>query len=132
MIYKFNKVKINKRTQHLDQVIQKHLINILQTEIQDPRIKWVTVNQVQLNKDKSMVTIYYSVLGAMAERQQAELALKTAKGFIRSKLASRLTIYKMPALKFIFNEAVIYSPYCTGNMDLETIDITQNEESADR
>jgi ribosome-binding factor A len=109
VVYKFESVKINKKNQHLEQVIKKQLINILQIEVQDPRTKWVTINDVKFNKDKSFVYVYYSVLGAEEQIKAAEEALKSAKGFIRAKLSQRLEIYKTPALKFIFDVANVYN-----------------------
>jgi ribosome-binding factor A len=129
VVYKFDQVKVNKKSQHLAQVMKKHLMNILQTEVNDPRVKWVTVNDVQINKDKSLVMVYYSVLGAEKEMQEADLALKAAKGFIRSKLSSRLTIYKTPSLKFIFDIAAVYNHHST--MNLEAVDVAQDKESTD-
>jgi ribosome-binding factor A len=125
VVYKFEQIKVNKKSQHLAQVIKKHLINILQTEVQDPRVKWVTINDVELNKDKSIGYIYYSVLGAEQEMKSAEEALKSARGFIRAKLSKRLDIYKTPSLKFIFDVANVYNNVYRS---LESIDETEHKE----
>jgi ribosome-binding factor A len=121
MVYKFEQVKVNKKSQHLAQVIKKNVVNILQTEVQDPRVKWVTINEVELNKDKSLAYIYYSVLGAEHEMKIAQEALKSARGFIRAKLSKRLEIYKTPSLKFIFDIANIYN---NTYKSLESVDET--------
>lgn len=106
MLYKFDK-PINKKKAHLAHVIKKHLVNILQTTVQDLRVKWVTITRVELNKDSSLAVIYYSVLGGQDQIEVTEKVLNTAKGFIRSQLSKRLDIYKTPSLKFIFDITTI-------------------------
>ena len=104
MLYKFDDNSVHKRKSgHLLHLIQKHLVSILQSEINDPRIKWVTINKIEFSKQKSLIYAYYSVLGGDEELNAASKALKSASSFIKTKLASRMTVYKTPTVKFIFD-----------------------------
>ncbi|MEN9946644.1 MAG: hypothetical protein RLZZ293_1030 [Pseudomonadota bacterium] len=98
------KKNTNRGTRMADQ-IHKDIMSILRSKVKDPRINWVTVNEVEVTHDYSLAKIYYSVL---EKDQQPEIAkaLERAKGFIRSELSKGLTTYTVPQLRFIFDEAL--------------------------
>ena len=94
------KKSANRATRMADQ-IQKDIMSILRAKVKDPRISWVTVNDVEVANDYSLAKIYYSVLQT-EQRDGIAKALESAKGFIRSELSKGLTTYTVPQLKFIF------------------------------
>jgi ribosome-binding factor A len=98
------KKSANRATRMADQ-IQKDIMSILRTKVKDPRISWVTVNDVEVTNDYSVAKIYYSVLQT-EQRDGIAKALESAKGYIRSELSKGLTTYTVPQLKFIFDESL--------------------------
>lgn len=98
------KKSANRATRMADQ-IQKDIMSILRAKVKDPRISWVTVNDVELANDYSLAKIYYSVLQT-EQRDGIAKALESAKSFIRSELSKGLTTYTVPQLKFIFDESL--------------------------
>jgi ribosome-binding factor A len=98
------KKSANRATRMADQ-IQKDIMSILRAKVKDPRISWVTVNDVEVANDYSLAKIYYSVLQT-EQRDGIAKALESAKGFIRSELSKGLTTYTVPQLKFIFDESL--------------------------
>jgi ribosome-binding factor A len=98
------KKSANRATRMADQ-IQKDIMSILRAKVKDPRISWVTVNDVEVTNDYSLAKIYYSVLQT-EQRDGIAKALESAKGFIRSELSKGLTTYTVPQLKFIFDESL--------------------------
>ena len=98
------KKSANRATRMADQ-IQKDIMSILRAKVKDPRIIWVTVNDVEVTNDYSLAKIYYSVLQT-EQRDGIAKALESAKGFIRSELSKGLTTYTVPQLKFIFDESL--------------------------
>jgi ribosome-binding factor A len=98
------KKSVNRATRMADQ-IQKDIMSILRAKVKDPRISWVTVNDVEVTNDYSLAKIYYSVLQT-EQRDGIAKALESAKGFIRSELSKGLTTYTVPQLKFIFDESL--------------------------
>lgn len=85
--------------------IHRDIMNILRSKVKDPRINWVTVNDVAVDNDYSIAKIYYSVLHKEHKVSIAK-ALESAKGFIRSELSKGLTTYTVPQLQFIFDESL--------------------------
>lgn len=98
------KKSTNRATRMSDQ-IHKDIMTILRTKVKDPRINWVTVNEVEVTNDYSLAKIYYSVLESNKQKDIAK-ALESAKGFIRSELSKGLTTYTVPELRFIFDTSL--------------------------
>ena len=117
--------KSNTRADRMADQIHRDVMTILRTKVKDPRVIWVTVNDVQITKDYAQAKIYYSTLensrpaatGSAATKIKESLlprakkadvakALESAKGFIRSELSKGLTTYTVPQLCFIFDESL--------------------------
>lgn len=87
-------------------IIQKEVSNIIQFELKDPKIGFVTITDVELSNDLSQAKIYVSFLGADPRKEAGMKALERSKGFIRSQLAQRLTIRKAPQLLFLHDTSL--------------------------
>jgi ribosome-binding factor A len=97
--------KVSNRALRMGEQIHKDIMLILRLKVKDPRIKWVTVNEVSVSKDYSVAKIFYSVMKEEQHKDVA-LALESAKGFIRSELSKGLTTYTVPQLQFIFDQSL--------------------------
>lgn len=97
--------KSNTRATRMADQIHKDVMAILRHKVKDPRINWVTVNDVEVANDYSLAKIYYTVLEKSQQAQVAK-ALESAKGFIRSELSKGLTTYTVPQLRFVFDESL--------------------------
>ncbi|WP_071442319.1 30S ribosome-binding factor RbfA [Traorella massiliensis] len=84
----------------MNHIVQKAVSEIIQFELKNPKVGFITITDVQVTNDNSYAKIFVSFLGK-EERAAAGLkALNQSKGFIRSALAKRLTIRKTPELIF--------------------------------
>ena len=81
-------------------IIQKEVSEIIQFELKNPKIGFVTITDVDVTSDMSYAKIFVSFLGQDARKEAGLKALNQSKGFIRSELAKRLTIRKTPELIF--------------------------------
>lgn len=80
--------------------ILKYVSQIIQRDVKDNDIGFVTVTDVKVTNDLQQATIYVNFLGS-DEREAAGLkALERSKGFIRSELAHKLEVRKVPELFF--------------------------------
>ena len=85
--------------------IHKDIVDILRFKVKDPRVSWVTINEVEVIKDNTLATVYWTIL--MAEKKlDATKALDAAKGFIRSELAKGFKTYTIPQLKFVYDDSL--------------------------
>lgn len=85
--------------------IHKDIVEILRFKVKDPRVSWVTINEVEVIKDNTLATIYWTIL-MLEKKSDAAKALDIATGFIRSELAKGFKTYTIPQLKFIYDESL--------------------------
>lgn len=74
---------------------------MLEREVRDPGLGFVTVTEVRMSTDLKRAQVYISVMGDEEERQGTMAALGRAAGFIRRELASRLKLRHMPQIEFV-------------------------------
>lgn len=87
--------------------IQKELSYILQLEVRDEDIKFVTITDVHVTNDLSFAKVYVTVLNE--KKKEATLkALKDAAGFLRKELAKRIDVRHIPELQFVYDESIDY------------------------
>ena len=83
--------------------ISRNISDIILFELKNSVFKLVSVNQVNVSNDYSFAKIYVSHLdGRKVDEAVSELNAK--KGLIRSLLAKKMDIYKVPELLFIKDE----------------------------
>lgn len=94
-----------KRTDRVGHAIAKELSNLISREVRDPRISPVSISLVKVSRDFAHAKIFFTVL--MPEQiTDATLALDQASGFLRTKLASKLSLRTMPKLHFIYDDTL--------------------------
>ena len=89
------------KQERLDMLMQREISNILQFDLKNPKLGFVTVTDVQCRKDLSMAKVYVSFLGKQERNDAGLKVLNHSKGYIRSELAKRIKIRKMPDLTFV-------------------------------
>ena len=75
-------------------------------ELQDPRIKNVTVTRAEVSGDLQKAKIYVSVMGTQKEQDLCMHGLKHSAGYVQSKVASRLKTRYTPTITFIRDDGV--------------------------
>ncbi len=93
------------KTERIASSIFKEISVIIQTEVKDKDINFVTVTACDLSSDLSFAKIYYTVFDESKKIDTAK-ALEKAKGYIRSELSKRIDIRHTPELKFIFDDSI--------------------------
>ncbi len=84
----------------MSNLILKNISDIVQFDLKDPTIGFVTLTFIKVTNDYSYATVYCSFLGK-EERNLAGLkALNRAKGHIRSELGKKMSIRKVPEIIF--------------------------------
>jgi ribosome-binding factor A len=87
------------RTDRIDQLLRQEIGAILSKDVQDPRIGFVTVTDVETAPDLSVARVWVSVIGQPAEREQTMKALQHALPFVRRELGSRIRLRRIPELQ---------------------------------
>ena len=97
-----------RRPSRLGDLIRQEVSRLLLMEAKDPRIGMVTITDVEVSNDIKRAKIFYNVTGDKSEREKTQKGLESASGYIRSTLANRLTIKRMPEISFVYDETLDY------------------------
>ena len=92
------------RMERIQSIIAKNLSEILQFEVKNRNVGLVSVSEVRVSSDFSYAKVYVSFIGAKNPKINLE-SLNAAKGFVRSSLATKLDIRKVPELTFILDDS---------------------------
>ena len=93
------------RTQRIASLMQAELARIIQLEMIDPRVKFVTVTHVKVFPDLSYAKVYIIVHDEKQE-EEALSALNSAAKFLRHQLSQSMDLRKTPVLQFFYDESV--------------------------
>lgn len=85
------------RTKRLDELLREEISGVLQREVDDPRIGFVTITDVEVTSDLSHANVWVSVIGAPDEKKQTLRALSHAMPFVRQRLG-KLRLKRIPDL----------------------------------
>lgn len=96
------------RTERISEEIKRELSSIIRT-IKDPRLSSMTsVVSADVTKDLKYVKVYVSVLGSKEEKENSIEALKSATGYIKREIGSRLNLRCVPHPTFVLDTSVEY------------------------
>ena len=103
-----------KRNPRTDRVVHQALADLLETEIADPRLSFVTITEVKVTPDHEYATVWYSMLDPgivsrdprrsggdrLPEPHEVAEGLQAATPALRSLLGQRARLRSVPELRF--------------------------------
>ena len=95
-----------KRKDRVGDQIKKEVSQIIQRELKDPGIGFVTVTGVELSADLKNARIFYSVLGDEQKRQKSDQALNRAVFFIQHEIGRKMRLKYTPKIKFVYDHSL--------------------------
>ena len=100
---------MNERLSKVAEEIKREVARILQQELKDPRIGFVTITQVTVSPDLEHAVVYYSLLEGHGDPAQTQKGLESSKGFVRRLLGERVRIRVTPDLSFRLDKSIAES-----------------------
>jgi ribosome-binding factor A len=97
---------MSQRTDRLDSQIQQELMELLQREMKDPRLGFVTITRVETARDLGHARVWVSVYGSDEDQARSIDALRDATPWLRRKLGERLQIRHVPQLSMRRDESI--------------------------
>lgn len=94
------------RNRRVGEQIQRLLGEVLLRDVKDPRVTGVSVTAVDVSRDLSHATVWFSLLDPAADPAPVGQALGRASGLIRGKLGRAMHIRQVPALHFRHDESL--------------------------
>ena len=88
---------MSERTRRVDHLLQEEISAIIQREVHDPRVGFVTVTSVETTTDLQHAMVYVSVIGDEQQRKATLETLGRAMPFVRHNLG-KLRLRRIPQL----------------------------------
>jgi ribosome-binding factor A len=95
-----------RRTNRVSRVIKEAVSRALMFELQDPRLGFITVTEVDVSPDMKKATVKLSVLGDPSKGDLCMKAVGHAQGRLQRRVAQTLTSKVVPHLEFELDESV--------------------------
>ncbi len=98
------------RTDRVGQQLHKEVASILQHEFKhrEPDVGLVTVSGVEVSRDLAHAKVFITFFENNEEKVKKDLAkLQDSKGFVRTLLAKRLRMRKVPAVQFYRDGSIL-------------------------
>src|SRR5262245_29191924 len=89
-----------KRLERVNQLMKEEISTVLQRELKDPRLGFVTVTEVDVAPDLRNAKVYVSVLGPEAQWAASFKALESARRFVWNWLRRHLDLRVTPEIQF--------------------------------
>ena len=121
-----------RRIARIEQQIKQRIATALQHEIADPRMGFVTISRVQVDKEMLTCQVFWSVLGDDSAQRRTADVLEHAKGFLRREVAQVLHTRTVPELRFRFDESVAGAQRMQDLLDELSEERASHEEPPDR
>ena len=97
------------RIDRVTEAIRQEVSIIIHDYIKDPRLGFVTITRVEVAPDMSSAKVSFSVLGNDDAYRKTQVALDSARGFIRKLLAERINLRFAPDIIFEDDRSSEYS-----------------------
>ncbi len=97
------------RRDRVGEQIHHEVSDIIQQEIRDPRLGWVTVTRVEMSPDLCVAKIFVSVYGEEEKQAESIKVLDRASSFIRSELGRRVRLRLTPEVHFKLDHSLEHS-----------------------
>lgn len=95
---------MTQRTRRVDALLREEIGAILEREVSDPEIGFVTITDVETAPDLSHAQVWVSLIGQPEERAASLAALKRAMPYVRHLLNARVRLRRIPELHVRLDE----------------------------
>lgn len=89
-----------RRTERVAEMLRGEIGEIINYELQDPRITQVSVTEVFFPPGAKQAHVRLAIEGTPEQQEQCLEAVIKASGFIKIQMAERIDVFRMPDLKF--------------------------------
>ncbi|MCK4843184.1 MAG: 30S ribosome-binding factor RbfA [Methylococcales bacterium] len=94
------------RSERVSSQMQKELAFVLQREIADPRLGFITINEVVVSKDLAVAKIYITVLNTDEQGKADNVkALNELAPIIRHQVAKRMRLRHISDFRFYYDNS---------------------------
>ncbi len=97
---------MSRRTLKAASAIREVVSSAILIELQDPRVRDVTVTFVEVAPDMRQAKVHVSIMGDEKKQTLALRGLQNSAGFLQSKIGERIDTRYIPKLTFVLDKGV--------------------------
>jgi ribosome-binding factor A len=97
------------RLEKVNAELKREISEIIQYDLKDPRLGFITITNVEVTPDLRYARVYYSVLGSVQEEAKAEQGLASSAGYVRRLIGQKMKMRYTPELIFKIDKSAEYS-----------------------
>ena len=94
-----------KRSERVAGQLRRDLARLIQKEVKDPEVGFVSLSDVEVTRDLSHAKVFITVFEPEKAKESLN-ALRRAATFLRSRLAQELRLRHVPELHFVHDDSV--------------------------
>lgn len=94
--------------------MREEISRAVQRVVKDPRVRGVTVTDVELSSDLRYARVYYSLIGQDRQREEVHAGLQSARGVIRREVGRNLQLRYVPDIEFFFDDSLGHAEHIEG------------------
>ncbi len=96
---------MSRRIERVNSLLKKEISFIVEREMKDPRLGFITITHVECSKDLRHAKVYFN-FHTSEETSVVEIILNRANGYIQGKLGERIRLRYTPKLEFIYDDTL--------------------------
>ena len=112
------------RIERVNHLIRREVSELIQHGLRDPRLdSFVAVTEVVTSPDLKHAKVFVSCISGKQEGQKTLGVLNSASGFLRTELAKKVRLRRIPELSFYWDDSIEH-----GDRILRLLDQVSTEE----
>lgn len=96
----------SRRVNRVSSLLKREVSMIIQTEIKNVELGFVTVSDIELSEDLKIAKIFVTVLGDEAARKKALDGLQKVKPYVKREISKRLKLRYTPEIYFKYDKSL--------------------------
>lgn len=103
---------MSQRIERISEEFQKALSECIRT-LKDPRVKdvMVSVTRCEVTGDLRYAKAFISVYGSEQQRKDVMRGLKSASGYLRREVASKIRLRYAPEIVFVADDSIVHGAH---------------------
>ena len=97
-----------KYEKRLSDLVRQYVCSLLERGINDPRVRDITVTDVDVSPDTKFARVYYSLIGDDARKAEVAEGLHSAQGWVSHEVGKRLRTRNTPHITFQYDQSLEY------------------------
>lgn len=98
------------RIKRVEELVKENIAYIVQRNVKDPRVNFVTISGVKVSKDLRNADVNFTIHDETEENIKDSLeGLRAAAGYIRRELGRRVDLRYLPVLKFHYDYSLAHA-----------------------